>query len=115
VVVGSPLKGIAMYERQYDIPSNFINLSMYASVVAVLFILSPLYFAPLSGPERRKSDSDSLSRCRARRGRGGAFQRLERNEMVLGDDFYEAFERDLNDAENVKVRFRSSLERWEPH
>lgn len=32
VCVGSPLHGIAEYEKEHNIPPNFINVSMYGNM-----------------------------------------------------------------------------------
>jgi epoxide hydrolase-like predicted phosphatase len=71
VVLGSPLEGIAEFEREHGLPPGFVNVAIVS------------------------------------RGKGGAFQRLERGELGLGE-FYREFRRELAEPSNV-VAYRAWL------
>ncbi|KAG0223652.1 hypothetical protein BGX31_008379 [Mortierella sp. GBA43] len=72
VVVGSPFSGIAAYEKQHNLPVNYLNVAMQLTLV--------------------------FNSMRA--GSSGAFQKLERGEIDLWA-FYDAFSEQLSDPLNV--------------
>lgn len=80
VVLRSPLIGITIYEKKCGLPPNYLNCSMFALI------------------QLNKYPSADVLRS-VGRGSQGAWQKFERGELLIYE-FYEAFGRDLSDAEN---------------
>lgn len=90
----SPFLAIAAYEREYGIPHNYINCSMY---VLHLLIYWHIHLC----------QATSVS---AAHGSHGAWQRFERGELPLFS-FYEAFGHELSNTVDGNVWYKSYCKR----